>query len=128
MPSRLSKLALVAALASSLPAVAAAHGCDEELGRDAYRRPVEALPAPPAAYPGATFAPETPPRWRRAHWRARELARIRAALLELDARHAELRARFAWNPRRAIRLERRYAARRAALERRWVELQVVAWR
>ncbi len=127
MTSRTSKLVLAALLASSLPAVAAARDCEHDRDGD-HRPPVY---VPPPAYP-APPAP-APDRWREdswrdGSWRERELREVRAELRALDQRRAEFHARFAWNPGKVRRFERRYALRRAELERRWYELQYVAWR
>lgn len=129
MTSRASKLVLAAVLASSLPAAAAARDCDHDGDRPpAYAAP-PAYPAPPAP---------APDRWddagwrdgssRHGWWRERELMQVRAALLALDEQRAEYHARFAWHPRKLRKFERWYAVRRAELERRWYELQYVAWR
>lgn len=131
MTSRTSKLVFAAVLASSLPAAALARDCDHDHDRD--RPPVY---APQPAYP--TPPAPAPDRWqdgtwrdgsrRHGSWRERELMQVRAELRALDEQRAELHARFAWNPRKLRKLERWYAVRRAELERRWHELQYVAWR
>ncbi len=114
MTSRISKLVLAAVLAAMVPV--AARPCDHDDRREA------AWPAP--------WRPEPAPshRWREAAWRERELWRIRAELQALDAERADFHARFAWNPRKLRRYDRSYLERRAELERRWSELQPVAWR
>lgn len=122
MTSRATKLAVAAVLAASLPAAAAARDCDP-----AHHAP----PAygAPAAYPAYPGAPGPAPRhWREGSWRQRELARVRAEIGALEQRRAEVHARFGWDHRRVRRFERWYAVRRAELDRRWYELQAVAWR
>jgi hypothetical protein len=125
MTSRLSKLVLATVLAGSVPAAAAAF---DPYGRQvAAARPAPWQPAP------------APPRewrdggrhdggWRAAAWRERELASVRADLRALEAQRAEFHARNAWRPGKLRRFDRWYAERRAELERRWHELQLVAWR
>lgn len=117
MTSRVSKLVLAAAIAASLPAAASARDCDH----GPTGAPVT-VPAP--------AHPDRPPPYR-AHarsWRERELAQVRAELRALDQERAAFHARFAHNPRKLRRYDRSYLERRAALEHRWQELQVVAWR
>ena len=120
---RLSKLAIVAVLVSSAPAAALAHDRDCERG-DRDRHPVGYVPyAEPPGYPAppAAYGPE-------GAWRERRIHELRAELRALEARRAEVYARFGWNPRRTWRFDRWYAARRAGLEHRLYELQAVAWR
>jgi hypothetical protein len=108
MTSRIvSKLALAAVLASSVPAIAAAH----DDGRPVVAERREEL---------ATR------RWREER-RDRELAAARADLRRLEAERAE----YLRHPHRRGELRRyesRYSERRAALERRCHELDRVAWR
>lgn len=141
MKRLVSKLAVTAFLASSLPALAAAR--DREHDRDRYTRPAPAWPAPhaPAARP-APLGPfhgdhdwreanwrEREARWREASWREREVARLRAEFRELDLRRAEFHARGPRGRGQVRRFERWYAARRAELELRWDELHrgAYAW-
>ncbi len=130
MTSRASKLVLAAVLASSLPAAALAGDCDHDHERD--RPPVYApppqYPVPPAPAPGRWDATWRDGSWRHGSWRERELMQVQAELRALDAQRAELHARFAWNPRKLRKFDRWYGVRRAELERRWYELQYVAWR
>jgi aminoglycoside phosphotransferase (APT) family kinase protein len=141
MTSRVSKLALVAVLAGSVPALAAANdrGCDgDHDGRPVpvvVTAPVYTPPPPAYAPPGRYPAP--PPAWRegfrdrRGHelgWRERELAAIRADLARLDAERADFRAHNAWRPGKLRRYDRWYFERRAELERREHELARFAWR
>lgn len=121
--SRTSKLFLAAVLALSPPALAAAreHEHDRDCGH-----PAPGAWAPPPSYP--TPAPAPDHRWREGAWRARELAAVQAELRALDERRAAVHARHGWSRRKVWRFERWYAARRAELERRWYELQAVAWR
>ncbi len=132
MTSRISKLVLAAALASSLPAAAAARDCD---GDRVPAIQVPAWPVYPAqpAYAQPDYGPAygTYPsnrHWRDHGWRERELEHLRAEFRELDETRAAFYARPRWNPWRARRFERWYAERRAELELRWNELQAVAWR
>lgn len=121
MASRTTKLVLAAVLASSLPAAAAARDCEHD--RDDHRTPIyvpSTTPAPPPA--------PAPRHWRDGSWRERELREVRAQLNALEQRRAEFHARNGWRPGKVRRFERWYAARRAELERRWYELQAVAWR
>lgn len=126
--SRLSKLAVVAVLASSLPAATLAHDRDcERRDADDDHRPV--YYAPPTAYASPPDTPAPPaPYWREGAWRERRIHELRAELSELDARRAEVHARFGWNPRRMWRFDRWYTVRRAELERSLYELRAVAWR
>jgi hypothetical protein len=119
MTSRIPKLILVAALAASLPAAAAADDrCDHRAG-----------PGGPAAAPYAYPADPGPRRWREGEWRDRQLHRIDAELRALDAERAELHARWAGRPGRLRRYDRWYAERRAELEHRRAELLGrLAWR
>jgi len=119
MTSRASKLVLAAVLASSVPATAFAGDCDHDRDRG----------YPPAAYPAYPSHPAPAPRhWREASWRERELAQVRAEIRALEERRAEFHARFGWNPHKVRKFERWYVAQRAELDRRWYELQYVAWR
>ena len=108
MTSRIvSKLALAAVLAGSVPTLAAAH--DDVRPVVAERR--EELAAS---------------RWREER-RERELATARADLRRLEAERAE----YLRHPHRRGELRRyesRYSERRAELERRRHELERVAWR
>jgi hypothetical protein len=138
MTSRLSKLAVAAALAAALPALAAAHDCDDAPARDG--RPVVVTPvytpAPPAYAPPAYAPPAYPPyrgegwehRRHELRWRDRELAGIRADLARLDAERADFHAQFAYLPGMLRRYDRRYFERRMQLERREHELAWMAWR
>ncbi len=135
MTSRISKLVLAAAVASSLPAAAAARDCDHDgAPPSAYPAPQVYAPPTPAAY----YDP-TPPApgyeregreggWRHGGWwRAREIAHVREEIRDLDQARAEFYAR----PHRRWelwRFERWYGERRVRLERRLDELQAVAWR
>jgi hypothetical protein len=112
MSPLVSKLILAAAVAVSLPAAARADGCDHDRG-SAWHDP----------RPGAG-----PRHWRDAEWRERRLQRIRAELHALDRERAEFHARNAWRPGRLRRYDRAWAEQRAELERRYAELQRVAWR
>jgi hypothetical protein len=137
MTNRVSKLILAAVLASSLPAAASADGRDRDGVPPAAWPPATAAypahaapPQPPGAYPAYPACPDRPaPRpWREARWRERELAEVRAQLRALDAERDRFYAESGWRPGRVRKFERWYAARRAELERRWYELQPVAWR
>ncbi|HEX9401110.1 MAG TPA: hypothetical protein VF912_13450 [Anaeromyxobacter sp.] len=118
MTSRISKLVLAAVLTSTIPAVATAHDgdhdrCDQLERYDrGDRREDRVQPVP----------------WREAAWRERELREVRAELQALDTQRAEVHARFARKPGKVRHYDRWYAERRAELERRWSELQRVAWR
>ena len=114
-----SKLLLAAALAASLPAAAAARDCDHGV-------PAPEAWAPPAAYP--VRPPPPAYRWREARWREREVLALRAELRALDAERARFYALPGVRRGQARRFERYYAERRAELERRWSDLQVVAMR
>jgi hypothetical protein len=134
MTNPISKLVLAAALASSIPAAASANDRDRDCDHDrappvaAYGR-VAYPAAPPAAYLAYPEPPRPAPRqWREARWRERELAEVSAQLRALDAERDRFYAENGWRPGRVRRYERWYAARRAELERRWYELQTVAWR
>lgn len=120
MTPRISKLILAAVLASSLPVAASADDCDHD-----RRGPPAAYPAP--AHPGPTPAWRDGS-WRQASWRDRELREVRAELRALDQERAVFHARHAGHPGKVRKFERSYAERRAQLERRWYELQAVAWR
>lgn len=122
--SLVSKLAVAAVLASSFPALAAARDCDHGVDR----RPPAAPWAPPAAHPAPYRPPRhVPDRWTEAGWRERELAHLRTEFRDLDRRREAFYARHR-GPGQVRRFERWYAARRAELERRWNDLQYVAWR
>jgi hypothetical protein len=134
MTTRLSKLVLAAVLASSVPAAASSGERDHDRAgcppgvRPPVAHPVAPPPAPYAAYP-APPAPRPAPRaWPDARWRERELLEVRAELRALDAERARFHAEYGHRPGKVRRFERWYAARRAELERRWHELQWVAWR
>ena len=120
MTSRIvSKLALAAVLAGSVPALAVAH--DDG-------RPVAVAPAPWAPAPVVVERREelAARRWREER-RERELATARADLRRLEAERAE----YLRHPHRRGELRRyesRYSERRAELERRRHELERVAWR
>ncbi len=116
---RLSKLALAAVLAASLPAAAAARDCDH----DAYP---PAGWAPPAAYPVAPQPAARP--WREARWRERQLAALRAERRALEEERADFYARAGVRRGQARRFERYYAERLADLERRWQAMRLVAMR
>jgi hypothetical protein len=128
MTSRISKLAVAAALAAALPALAAAHD------RDGYDRDGRApapvyTPAPPPAQ--APPAPVYRGEWRQYRGnelRARELAEVRGELARLDAARADFHARNAYRPGLLRRYDRDYFARRAELERREHRLERIAWR
>jgi hypothetical protein len=122
MTSRIvSKIALAAVLAGSVPAVAAAHEGD----RDRDGRPVVVAPAP------APVAIERRDEWQARRWREerreRELATARAELRRLEAERAAFYAR-PHRPGELRRYDRDYLARHAELERRCHELERVAWR
>lgn len=121
MTNRVPRLVLAAVLASSFPVAASAGGsCDR--------------PHAPPAWPSTAAYPVRPPppapahHWREARWRERELAEIRARLGALDAERARFHARYGHRPGKVRKFERWYAMRRAELERRWWELQPLAWR
>ena len=114
MTSRISKVVFAAVLAAALPAAAVA--CDHDGDRRAE-----------AAWRDPRPGPEPARRWREG-WRERELSRVRAELQALEAERADFHARFAWNLHRLRRYDRVYLERRTALQRRWSELQPVAWR
>jgi hypothetical protein len=137
MTSRISKLAVAAVLAGSIPALAAA--CDRD-DHDRDGRPVVVAPVytpmPPAYAPPAQL-PAPPPayregwRERRGHelgWRERELSSVRADLAALEAQRAEFHEHNAWRPGKLRRYDRWYFERRAELERREHELERIAWR
>lgn len=119
MMNRVSKLVLAAVLASTVPLAASADACDHG--------GVPPAAWPPAAYP-AYPAPPAPWQWRETRWRERELARVSAELAALDAERDRFHAQYGHRPGKARKFERWYASRRAELERRWWELQTVAWR
>ncbi len=119
--SRVSKLFVAAVLAASLPALAAAGERDHDHDRDCAH-------GTPAGWAPAAYPRPAPHRWREVSWRERELAHLRADLHALEEARADFHARHGWRGRRSVRFERWYAARRAELERRWYELQAVAWR
>lgn len=114
MTPRISKLVLAAVLASTIPAAAAASDCDHPDGRAGV-----VYPAPWQSPPGP--AP-------RVGWRGHELASVRAELQALEAERAQFHARFASRPGKLRKYDCSYFERRAALERRWHELQRVAYR
>lgn len=118
MKNRVPKLVLAAVLASSIPLAASAAACDYP-GAPPLARPPTAYPAYPA--------PPAPRQWREARWRERELAQVSAELAALDAERDRFYA-YGRRPGKARKFERWYAARRAELERRYWELQAVAWR
>lgn len=123
MTNRLSTLILAAAVAASLPAAASAGGGCDHGGAAPYPW------APPAAYPTPPAPPRPAPReWRERSWRERELAEVRAELRALDAERARFYAEYGRRPGKVRKFERWHQARRAELERRWHELQWVAWR
>lgn len=146
MTTRLSKLALAAALAAALPALAAANEpgrpCDHDHDRDLDGRPAVVTPvytpapppayAPPAyappAYPPPAYAPYRAARGPELRWRDRELASIHAELRALDAQRSDFYAYNAYRPGKLRRFDRWYFARRADLERREHQLERVAWR
>ena len=120
MTSRIvSKLALAAVLAGSVPAVAAAH--DDG-------RPVAVAPAPWAPAPVVVERREelAARRWREER-REGELAAARAELRRIEAERAEY-LRHPNHRGELRRCDRRYFERRAELERRCHELDRVAWR
>jgi hypothetical protein len=115
MTSRFSKLFLAAALAVSVPAAAKASPLPQRA--DAARpAPARAVPAP------------APVSWRRDGWRARELAKVRQEMRELDRERERFHARYAGRPGKLRKYDRTYEARRAELERRHHELELYAWR
>jgi hypothetical protein len=120
---RLSKLALAAVLAASLPAAAAARDCDHGHGDD--YPPADW--APPAAYPLPPPQPAARP-WREVRWRERQLAALRAERRALEEERADFYARPGVRRGQARRFERYYAERLADLERRWHALRLVAMR
>ncbi len=132
MTNRLQKLVLAAVLLSSIPLAASAHDRRDRDGAPPAGWSGPAYPAPPAAYPGYGEAPRPAPRewreWRESRWRERERAEVAAQLRALDAERDRFYAENGWRPGRVRRFERYYVARRAELERRWYELQPVAWR
>ena len=131
MTTRIQKLVLAAVLASSVPAAALARDCDRDHDRDRDDRPPAAyLPpvAPPGYAPGYAPGYRAPAQWREARWRERELDRVRFELRQLDEERARFYAENAYRPGKLRRYDRWYAMRRAELERRFNELQVVAWR
>lgn len=130
MTNRIQKLALAAVLLSSIPLAASARDCDHDGGGAGWSGPVAGpvSPAPPAsAHPAYAGTPARHD-WREARWRERERAEVAAQLRALDAERDRFYAASGWRPGRVRRFERYYAARRAELERRWYELQPVAWR
>ena len=65
----------------------------------------------------------------RVGWRRASSSReVRAELQALEAERAQFHARFAARPGKLRQYDRSYFERRAALERRWHELQRVACR
>jgi hypothetical protein len=131
MTNRAQKLFLAAVLLSSVPLAASARDCDHEADRPAaatYPAYPATYPAPPAAYPAYPEPRPAPRQWREHRWRERELAEVNAQLRALDAERDRFYAENGWRPGRARRFERYYGARRAELERRWYDLQTVAWR
>jgi len=145
MMSRLSKLAIAAVLASSLPGLALARDREHDRRPPAYAPPAYAPPAyappayappaysPPAyAPPAARPAPHLPrheqSRWHEASWRDRQIAHLRIEFRELERRRAEFYARHHRGRGEVRRFERWYAGRRTELEHRWNELQYYAWR
>ncbi len=133
MTKPISKLILAAALLSSLPAAASADGWRDGDRPGGWSGPASpAYPAPPPAaypaYPAYPDRPRDPREWREHRWREHELAEVSAQLRALDAQRDRFYAENGWNPWRARRFERWYQVRRAELERRWNELQPVAWR
>ena len=132
MTKPLSKLVLAAVLLSSIPLAASADGRDHDGARSGGSSSYPTYPGAPQE-PGAYPAYPEPPRpapwtWREHRWRERELAEVSAQLRALDAQRDRFYAENRWHPRRARRFERWYAVRRAELERRWYDLQTVAWR
>ncbi len=150
MTKPISRLILAAVLLSSLPLAASADGWrdgDRPGGWSGAASPGYPAP-PPAASPAYPDRPRDPREWRehewrehewrangwrddggREHrWREHELAEVSAQLRALDAQRDRFYAENGWNPWRARRFERWYQVRRAELERRWNELQPVAWR
>ena len=129
MTTRIQKLVLAAVLASSVPAAALARDCDRDHDRD-DRPPAVYVPpvAPPAYAPGYRAPVPAPAQWREARWRERELAQLRLEFRALDDERARFYVENAYRPGKLRRYDRWYARRRAELERRFSELQVVAWR
>jgi hypothetical protein len=115
MTSAVPKLVLAAALAVALPAVAKASPYDH--------RSEQARPAPARAVPAPM-----PVSWRHESFRQRELATLRLEFRALDREREIFHARFAGRPGKLRKYDRGYLARRTELERRWDELQYVAWR
>jgi hypothetical protein len=108
---------------------ASARDCDHDGAAAGWSGPAAAPAypaAPAAAYPG--YGAPARREWREGRWRERERAEVAAQLRALDAERDRFYAENGWRPGRARRFERYYAARRAELERRWYELQPVAWR
>ena len=131
--NRLSQLVLAAALVASVPVAASADDCEHDRGpapAGAWSSPAQYRAYPQAgAYPSQPEPSRPAPRrWREYRWRERELAEVNAQLLALDAERARFHAENGWRPGPTRKFERYYAARRAELERRWYELQTVAWR
>jgi poly(3-hydroxybutyrate) depolymerase len=116
--TRVPKLVLAAALAATLPAVAAARDCDH---------PGEVAWAPAAARPLPPPQP-APHAWRERSWRDREAAQLRAEFRALEEERARFHAQYGRRPGKIRRYDRRYEARRAELERRWYALQAMAVR
>ncbi len=130
MTKTLSRLAVAAVLLSSVPFAARADGWRDGPRPDGWSAPAApAYPAPPpGAYPAYPDRPRDDREWREHRWREHERAEVGAQLRALDAQRERFYAENGWNPWRARRFERWYAARRAELERRWSALQPVAWR
>ena len=127
MTKILRRLAVSAVLLSSVPLAASADGWHDGARPDGWSGPeAPAYPAPPpAAYPGRLRDARE---WRERRSRERELAEVTAQLRELDAQRDRFHAENRYRPGKLRRYDRGYAARRAELERRYHELQIVAWR
>ncbi len=139
MKKPISRLVLAAVLLSSLPLAASADGWDRPDGARPGGWSTPATPAPPPAaypgyrgygeaYPGYPGQTRDPREWREHRWRDRELAEVTAQLRALDAQRDRFYAEYRFRPGKLRRYDRWYAERRAELERRWSELQRVAWR
>jgi hypothetical protein len=147
MTNPISKLVLAAVLLSSIPLAASADGregwgrdrdCDRDRDPAGWSQPGAPYGQPDAYAPYTASDRPASGAWRawrerrewheRREWREHERAEVSAQLRALDAERDRFYAENGWRPGRARRFERYYAFRRAELERRWYELQPVAWR